>query len=84
MNGSGIKEYIAANPAFKHESATTVVHSKMPDVSMPNGEYEDAEMKDEFYDAIGDDSSSSSEDEESSNGEHGKKVFLCLPLLHTK
>ncbi|KAG6628121.1 protein ENHANCED DISEASE RESISTANCE 2-like isoform X1 [Carya illinoinensis] len=69
---AGIKEYIGANPAFKHESATTVVHSKMSDVSMSNGEYDDAEMKDEFYDAIADDSSSS-EDEESSNGEHEKK-----------
>ncbi|KAF5469621.1 hypothetical protein F2P56_013679 [Juglans regia] len=72
---AGIKEYIEANPAFKHESATTVVHSKMCDISMSIGEYdeyEDAEMQDEFYDAIADDSSSS-EDEESSNGEHEKK-----------
>ncbi|KAE8126128.1 hypothetical protein FH972_020873 [Carpinus fangiana] len=72
---AGLKEYIGANPALKFESVTTVIHSKISDVSFSNGEYEDAEVQDEFYDAIaGNSSSSSSEDEESDNDEeHGNK-----------
>lgn len=82
LNGfSGLKEYIGANPALKYESATTVVHSSISNVSMPIGEYEDAKMQDEFYDAIAANSSSSSDDEESSNDENDKKV---LAILHTK
>jgi hypothetical protein len=85
VNGwPGLKEYIGANPALKFESVTTVIHSKISDVSFSNGESEDAEVQDEFYDAIAaDSSSSSSEDEESDNDEeHGKKVLSFLPLLH--
>ncbi|KAK7840094.1 protein enhanced disease resistance 2 [Quercus suber] len=76
---SGLREYIGANPALSLESATTVVHSKISDVSVSSGEYEDAEVQDEFYDAIAADSSSSSEDEESDSDEHdnkGSKVKL--------
>jgi hypothetical protein len=83
VNGwSGLKEYIGANPALKLESVTTVIHSKISDVSLSNGEYEDSEVQDEFYDAIAADSSSSSEDEGSDNDEvDDKKVFSFLPLL---
>ena len=81
---SGLREYIGANPALNLESATTVVHSKISDVSVPHGEYEDTEVQDEFYDAIAADSSSSSEDEESDSDEHDNKVFPFLPLLHQK
>lgn len=83
VNGwSGLKEYIGANPALKVESVTTVIHSKISDVSLSNGEFEeDSEVQDEFYDAIAADSSSSSEDEGSDNDEeHDKKVFSFLPL----
>ncbi|KAG2665169.1 hypothetical protein I3760_16G117900 [Carya illinoinensis] len=73
---AGLKEYIGANPALKYESATTVVHSNISNVSMPNGEYEDAKMQDEFYDAIAANSSSSSEDEGSSNDENDKKEMI--------
>lgn len=65
-NDSGLKEYIAANPALHHENATTIVHSKISDVSVSNTEYED-EAQDEFYDAITAESSSS--DEESDGDE---------------
>lgn len=85
LNGwSGIKEYIGANPCLVYESSTTVVHSKLSDVSLSNGEHEEGEVQDEFYDAIAADSSSSSEDEESGNDEHDKKVSLCCLLLCSK
>ncbi|KAL2961671.1 hypothetical protein AAZX31_17G101400 [Glycine max] len=58
---SGLKEYIAANPALHHENATTIVHSKLSDASISSAEYED-EMQDEFYDAITADSSTSDEE----------------------
>lgn len=80
---SGLREYIGANPALNLDSATTVVHPKISDVSLPSGEY-DAEVQDEFFDAIAADSSSSSEDEESDSDEHDNKVFPFLPLLHQK
>jgi len=60
---SGLKEYIGANPAFKYETSATVVQSKFQDV--PNGEYVDEEMEEQFYDAT--DSSSGEEDEEESD-----------------
>ncbi|KAG7548061.1 Protein ENHANCED DISEASE RESISTANCE 2 C-terminal [Arabidopsis suecica] len=60
---AGLKEYIGANPAFKYETFATVVQSKFPDV--PNGEYVDEEMEEQFYDAT--DSSSDEEDEEESD-----------------
>ncbi|XP_038700660.1 protein ENHANCED DISEASE RESISTANCE 2-like isoform X2 [Tripterygium wilfordii] len=66
---SGLKEYIEANPALKFESSTTVVHSKLSDVSISNGEYFDTDVQDEFYDAIAAESSSSSEDEDSDDQE---------------
>ncbi|GMY35702.1 protein ENHANCED DISEASE RESISTANCE 2 isoform X1 [Fagus crenata] len=70
---AGLKEYIGANPALKLESATTVVQSKISHVSVSSGDYDDAEVQDQFYDAIAADSSSSSEDEESDNDEHDNK-----------
>jgi hypothetical protein len=60
---AGLKEYIGANPAFKYETSATVVQSKFQDV--PNGEYVDEEMEEQFYDAT--DSSSGEEDEEESD-----------------
>lgn len=68
-NCSGLKEYIGANPALKFESSTTVIQSKLSEVSVSNAEFEESEVKDEFYDAMSADSSSS--DEELDN-----KVFL--------
>ncbi|KAK7291984.1 hypothetical protein RIF29_07580 [Crotalaria pallida] len=63
---SGLKEYIAANPALHQEYGTTIVHSKISDGSMSGSEYED-EVQDEFYDAI--DGESSTSDEESDEDE---------------
>ncbi|KAL5547664.1 hypothetical protein UlMin_002895 [Ulmus minor] len=59
---AGLKEYISANPALKAESTTTVIQSKNSDVSISNGESEEVEAGDEFYDAIAGDSSSSEEE----------------------
>ncbi|XP_017983527.1 PREDICTED: protein ENHANCED DISEASE RESISTANCE 2 [Theobroma cacao] len=64
---AGLKEYIGANPSLRCESST-IVQSKLSDVSISSGEFEDVEVHDEFYDAIAGDSSSSSEDEESEGG----------------
>lgn len=79
-NVSGLKEYIAANPALHHENATTIVHSKLSDASISSAEYED-EMQDEFYDAITADSSTS--DEESDDDQKlVLQVFLILPICY--
>ncbi|KAK7388537.1 hypothetical protein VNO78_23356 [Psophocarpus tetragonolobus] len=75
---SGLKEYIAANPALHHENATTIVHSKLSDASISSAEYED-EMQDEFYDAVTADSSSS--DEESDDDQ---KLVLQEPRVKLK
>ena len=58
----GLKEYIGANPALKFESSTTVIQSKLSEVSVSNAEFEESEVKDEFYDAMSADSSSSDEE----------------------
>ncbi|KAA8535290.1 hypothetical protein F0562_030293 [Nyssa sinensis] len=58
---SGLKEYIVAKPALTFDSSTTVVHSKISDVASSNGEYENADVVEEFYDAI----TASSEDDDS-------------------
>ncbi|XP_061990763.1 protein ENHANCED DISEASE RESISTANCE 2 isoform X2 [Rosa rugosa] len=68
----GMKEYIGANPALKCESSATFVQSKLSSVSISNAEYNESDVKDEFYDAISTDSSSSDE-EESENGALDKK-----------
>lgn len=79
-NVSGLKEYIAANPALHHENGTTIVHSKLSDASISSAEYED-EMQDEFYDAITADSSTS--DEESDDDQKlVLQVFLILPICY--
>ncbi|XP_021809016.1 protein ENHANCED DISEASE RESISTANCE 2 isoform X3 [Prunus avium] len=57
-----LKEYIGANPALKFESSTTVIQSKLSEVSVSNAEFEESEVKDEFYDAMSADSSSSDEE----------------------
>lgn len=76
---SGLKEYIGANPALKFEASTTVVHSKISDISVSNTEYEDTEVPDEFYDAIASDSSSEDEESDHDNdAELDKKVFLLF------
>ncbi|GLT55441.1 hypothetical protein SLA2020_285610 [Shorea laevis] len=67
---SGLKEYIGANPALKSESTTMVVHSKYFDIPGPNSDYEDAEVQDEFYDAIARDSSSSEEDDDDDDDDY--------------
>lgn len=71
VNGkSGLKEYIGANPAFKYETSATVVQSKFPDV--PNGEYVDEEIEEQFYDAT--DSSSDEEESDDDDEEQDNKV----------
>ena len=80
---SGLKEYIAANPAFKFEHSTTVINSRIADGAISSSEYEDSELQDEFYDAMADDSSSSSSEEEESDDDHEKvkvilEYFWCL------
>ncbi|KAF9662798.1 hypothetical protein SADUNF_Sadunf18G0091800 [Salix dunnii] len=73
----GLKEYIAANPAFKFEHSATVLQSRISDGAISSSEYEDSEAQDEFYDAMADDSSSSSSSEESDDDhEKTKKVKL--------
>lgn len=74
---SGLKEYIGANPAVKSIFATTVVHSKACDDSIRISEYEDAEINDEFYDAISADSLSS---EESDDEDEPTNEVVCFYL----
>ncbi|KAJ6296212.1 hypothetical protein OIU78_024117, partial [Salix suchowensis] len=75
----GLKEYIAANPAFKFEHSATVLQSSISDGAISSSEYEDSEVQDEFYDAMADDSSSSSSSEESDDDhEKTKKVKVKL------
>ncbi|CAN1172283.1 Protein ENHANCED DISEASE RESISTANCE 2 [Linum perenne] len=57
---AGLKEYIGASPALRVESSTTVIRSKNSDGNIAAIDYDDVEVKDEFYDAISGDSSSSS------------------------
>lgn len=75
---SGLKEYIAASPPLKFESATTVVHSKISDVS--SGDYEDEEMQDQFFDAT----DSSSEEEDSDENEVLDKKVVSLIFSATQ
>ncbi|KAI3694749.1 hypothetical protein L1987_77719 [Smallanthus sonchifolius] len=78
---SGLKAYISANPTLTCESSTTLVDTKTSDVSGLIGEFEDAEVAEEFYDAIAADSSSSSDDEHEKDGDaevdsNGQRVKL--------
>lgn len=75
---SGLKEYIEANPAFSLVSPTTVVQSKISDLST-SSELLDVETADEFYDAMGGDSSS--DDENSDNDSEAKNNVLVFPLV---
>lgn len=61
---SGLKAYVAANPALTCASSTTLVDTKTSDVSGSISEFEDVEVAEEFYDAIAADSSSSSSDDD--------------------
>ncbi|KAJ4709656.1 protein ENHANCED DISEASE RESISTANCE 2-like [Melia azedarach] len=70
---AGLKEYMGANPALKTEHATMIVQSKFSDVSSTNGDYEDEEVQDQFYDAIAEDSSSSEDEDSDDSGELDKK-----------
>ncbi|CAN0901091.1 Protein ENHANCED DISEASE RESISTANCE 2 [Linum grandiflorum] len=75
---AGLKEYVGASPALRVESSTMVVRSKSSDGNIGAIDYDDAEVKDEFYDAIAGDSSSSSpsssdEDDGGSDNKHAKK-----------
>lgn len=75
----GLKEYIGANPALHQQDAATVVHSKISSISMSRAEYENAEVQEEFYDAIAAEPSTS--DEESDEDEElDQKVSLNLPV----
>lgn len=67
---AGLKEYFEANPALTCDSST-VVQSNFFDASGAHAEFEDSELKDEFYDAISDDSS---EDEDSEEDDGLSKV----------
>lgn len=78
-NGSGIKEYIAANPALHQENATTIVHFESSDASVSCSEYED-EVQDEFYDAIAAESSAS--DEESDDDEKLDQKVCSILLIN--
>ncbi|KAJ0741115.1 putative START domain, protein ENHANCED DISEASE RESISTANCE 2, START-like domain superfamily [Helianthus annuus] len=76
---SGLKAYISANPALTCESSTTLVDTKASDVSGLISEFEDAEVAEEFYDAIAaaDSSSSSDDDDEDGDAElDNKRVKL--------
>ncbi|XVF35508.1 hypothetical protein REPUB_Repub18cG0151600 [Reevesia pubescens] len=75
---SGLKEYIGSNPSLNCESYSMVVQSKLSDVSTSSSEFEDVEVKDEFYDAIAGDSSSSSEDEDSEDDADKKEKKIKL------
>ncbi|XP_010533084.1 PREDICTED: protein ENHANCED DISEASE RESISTANCE 2-like isoform X2 [Tarenaya hassleriana] len=66
---AGLKEYIEANPAFKHETSATVVNSRLSDLS--TSEYEDEDAEDQFYDAT--DSSSDDEESDEDDDEQEKK-----------
>lgn len=79
-NDSGLKEYIGANPEVHQKYATTVVNSKSSDASIPTAEYEDAEVQDEFYDAIAADSSSTDE-ESDENEDIDQKVYLLKNIF---
>ena len=79
--GSGLKEYIAANPVLHQEYATTIVHPKSSDISISSSEYED-EVQDEFYDAIAAESSTS--DEESDDDEKIDHKVSLIILINYK
>lgn len=73
----GLKEYIGANPSLASEFLTTSLRSKFYDVSSSNSEHEDANVADEFYDALSADSSDDSSDDDSDNKEEVKDK-VCL------
>ncbi|XP_056162621.1 protein ENHANCED DISEASE RESISTANCE 2 isoform X2 [Syzygium oleosum] len=73
---SGLKEYIEANPSLKVQSSMAVVQSKVSDVSISNSEYEEKDVRDEFYDAISADSSSEEEESDDEEPNHKAKVRL--------
>lgn len=78
---AGLKEYVGANPALKSVSSTTIIQSKVTDLSGSSSEVEDLEEADEFYDAIAADSSSSSEDDSDKETEPNKDKKLKLKSI---
>ncbi|XP_058727574.1 protein ENHANCED DISEASE RESISTANCE 2-like isoform X1 [Vicia villosa] len=90
---AGLKEYIGANPALHQQDTVTVVHSKISSISLSRAEYENAEVQEEFYDAVASDSSTSDEesDEDDNLENKDRKVKLkniswamtALPLKRT-
>lgn len=75
---SGLKEYIGANPAYKYETSSTVVQSKLSNV--PNGEYIDEELEEQFYDAT-DSSSDEEESDEDDEEQNNKVTWFCFLLV---
>ncbi|XP_021899211.1 protein ENHANCED DISEASE RESISTANCE 2 [Carica papaya] len=73
---AGLKEFIGANPALKYESSTTVLHSKLPDISSSMDDYEDVQVQDQFYDAT--DSSSEEEDSDDDQEQDKKEIKVKL------
>lgn len=73
---SGLKEYIEANPSLKVQSSMAVVQSKVSNVSIPSSEYEEQDLRDEFYDAISTDSSSEEDESDDEETDHKAKVRL--------
>lgn len=70
---SGLKEYIGANPSLTCNSHTTISDSRSSFSSVSNGEYDGADISDEFYDAISPESDDEDSDEEIEvHGEHRK------------
>jgi hypothetical protein len=82
----GLKEYIGANPALHQQDVVTVVHSKISSISLSGAEYENAEVQDEFYDAIAAESLTSDEesDEDDDNVENKVSSYISCQLQQLK
>ncbi|CAK8534458.1 unnamed protein product [Lathyrus sativus] len=68
---AGLKEYIGANPALQQDTVT-VVHSNISSISLSRAEYENAEVQDEFYDAMSSESSTSDEESDEDDDRENK------------
>ncbi|XP_029124554.1 protein ENHANCED DISEASE RESISTANCE 2-like isoform X2 [Cajanus cajan] len=67
---AGLKEYLGANPSLLQQNGTSV-HSQIANASMSGSEFADAEVQEEFYDAIAAESLTS--DEESDDEDEDDK-----------
>ncbi|PIA45690.1 hypothetical protein AQUCO_01600133v1 [Aquilegia coerulea] len=72
---AGLREYFGANPALVVVSPTTIV-SKSSNTSSVDGEYEDAEVNEEFYDAIAADEGTEDDSDSDSESDKDGKVKL--------